>query len=110
MDLIREAVELARRLQERATALQTPQERRQQAELDRMIHHPADKATLSFTVHAPERWEVISNGRLVGEPEAAAADALGGAEGKRTWRWERSSARRSRALPRASRAATAAAM
>lgn len=37
---------MARRLQERATALQTPQERRQQAELDRMIHHPADKATL----------------------------------------------------------------
>ena len=46
MELIREAVELARRLQERATALQTPQERRQQAELDRMIQHPADKATL----------------------------------------------------------------
>ncbi len=44
--LIAEAVRLARRLQERAVALQTPQERRQQAELDRMIQHPADKATL----------------------------------------------------------------
>ncbi len=43
---IQRAVELARRLQERATALQTPQERRQQAELDRMIQHPGDKATL----------------------------------------------------------------
>ena len=44
--LITAAVRLARRLQERAVALQTPQERRQQAELDRMIQHPADKATL----------------------------------------------------------------
>jgi RHH-type proline utilization regulon transcriptional repressor/proline dehydrogenase/delta 1-pyrroline-5-carboxylate dehydrogenase len=46
MQRMQKAVELARRLQERAAALQTPQERRQQAELDRMIHHPADKATL----------------------------------------------------------------
>jgi len=45
-DLIQRAIELARRLQERATELQTPQERRQQAELDRMIQSPADKATL----------------------------------------------------------------
>jgi RHH-type proline utilization regulon transcriptional repressor/proline dehydrogenase/delta 1-pyrroline-5-carboxylate dehydrogenase len=44
--LIAAAVSLARRLQERAAALQTPQERRQQAEFDRMIQHPADKATL----------------------------------------------------------------
>lgn len=45
-ELIERAVALARDLQERAAALQTPQERRQQAELDRMIRHPADKATL----------------------------------------------------------------
>jgi len=44
--LVDEAVELARRLQRRAAELQTPQERRQQAELDRMIHHPSDKVTL----------------------------------------------------------------
>lgn len=44
--LIAAALRLARRLQERAVALQTPQERRQQAELDRMIQRPADKATL----------------------------------------------------------------
>jgi RHH-type proline utilization regulon transcriptional repressor/proline dehydrogenase/delta 1-pyrroline-5-carboxylate dehydrogenase len=44
--LIGEAIQLARRLQERANALQTPQEKRQQAEFDRMIQHPADKATL----------------------------------------------------------------
>ncbi len=52
------------------------------------VDHPADKATVSFTVHAPERWEVISNGALAGEPEPSAFDALGGAEGKRTWRWK----------------------
>ena len=45
-NLIGEAIQLARRLQERANALQTPQEKRQQAEFDRMIQHPADKATL----------------------------------------------------------------
>jgi RHH-type proline utilization regulon transcriptional repressor/proline dehydrogenase/delta 1-pyrroline-5-carboxylate dehydrogenase len=46
LSLIDEAVRLARHLQERATALQTPQERRQQAELDRMLQTPADKVTL----------------------------------------------------------------
>ena len=45
-NLIAEAIQLARRLQERANVLQTPQEKRQQAEFDRMIQHPADKATL----------------------------------------------------------------
>src|SRR5262245_65088902 len=44
--LIDQAVELARELQERAVALQTPAERRQQAELDRMLQNPADKVTL----------------------------------------------------------------
>jgi len=43
---IQKAVYLARILQERALSLQTPQERRQQAELDRMIKNPKDKATL----------------------------------------------------------------
>ncbi|MFC5457529.1 proline dehydrogenase family protein [Prosthecobacter fluviatilis] len=45
-ELISQAVELARRLQLRAAELQTPAERRQQAELDRMLQNPADKATL----------------------------------------------------------------
>jgi RHH-type proline utilization regulon transcriptional repressor/proline dehydrogenase/delta 1-pyrroline-5-carboxylate dehydrogenase len=40
------AIEIARRLLVRARELQTPQERRQQAELDRMISLPEDKATL----------------------------------------------------------------
>lgn len=44
---VQKALFLARRLQERATQLQTPPERRQQAELDRMLHHPQDKATLA---------------------------------------------------------------
>jgi RHH-type proline utilization regulon transcriptional repressor/proline dehydrogenase/delta 1-pyrroline-5-carboxylate dehydrogenase len=45
-DLINRAVELARRLQLRATELQTPAEKRQQAELDRMLQTATDKATL----------------------------------------------------------------
>lgn len=40
------AIQIAKRLLIRARQLQTPQERRQQAELDRMIGHPEDKATL----------------------------------------------------------------
>lgn len=44
---VQQAVYLASELQRRANQLQTPQERRQQAELDRMIHNTADKATLT---------------------------------------------------------------
>ena len=43
---VQQAIYLARRLQDRAADLQTPAERRQQAELDRMMHHPGDKSTL----------------------------------------------------------------
>ena len=46
------AVALAAALQTRAVELQTPAERRQQAELDRMLQTPADKATLVQT-HRP---------------------------------------------------------
>lgn len=45
-ELISQAVETARRLQLRANELQTPAEKRQQAELTRMLETPADKATL----------------------------------------------------------------
>jgi RHH-type proline utilization regulon transcriptional repressor/proline dehydrogenase/delta 1-pyrroline-5-carboxylate dehydrogenase len=45
-ELIGRAVALAARLQNRARALQTGAERRQQAELDRMCGTPEDKATL----------------------------------------------------------------
>ena len=44
--LIDRAVALAKDLQERAIELQTAAERRQQAELDRMLRLPGDKATL----------------------------------------------------------------
>ncbi len=43
---ISEAVSIARELLLRATQLQTPAEKRQQAELDRMLQNPSDKATL----------------------------------------------------------------
>ncbi|MGD8842247.1 MAG: bifunctional proline dehydrogenase/L-glutamate gamma-semialdehyde dehydrogenase [Gammaproteobacteria bacterium] len=42
----RRAIALARLLQQRAVPLQTPQERRQQRELERMMLSPHDKATL----------------------------------------------------------------
>ncbi len=43
---IQKTIFLTGLLQQRATDLQTPQERRQQAELDRMMQHPEDKSTL----------------------------------------------------------------
>ena len=46
-ELVGAAVELARRLLERAAELLTPEERRQQRELDKMIQTPQDKATLT---------------------------------------------------------------
>jgi RHH-type proline utilization regulon transcriptional repressor/proline dehydrogenase/delta 1-pyrroline-5-carboxylate dehydrogenase len=59
--LIERAIALARELQARATALQTGAERRQQAELDRMLQTPEDKATLvqltdrAFRAHSAAR-------------------------------------------------------
>ncbi|MBS0208369.1 MAG: proline dehydrogenase family protein [Planctomycetes bacterium] len=59
--LIDAAVRLAAELQDRAVALQSPPERRQQAELDRMLRNPHDKATLvqltdqSFRSHVAAR-------------------------------------------------------
>ena len=58
---IQQTVHLARAMQNQASGLQTPQERRQQAELDRMIHNPRDKVTLAqltdqaFRAHMPHR-------------------------------------------------------
>ena len=59
--LIEAAVLLAAELQREAVTLQTPSERRQQAELDRMLRNTAEKATLveltdqSFRSHAAAR-------------------------------------------------------
>ncbi len=44
--LTERAIALAAELLAEATKLQTPQERRQQSEFDRMVSNPADKATL----------------------------------------------------------------
>lgn len=58
---IERAILLARQLQQRAAALQTPPERRQQAELERMLQTPGDLATLvqmtdqSFRSRTPAR-------------------------------------------------------
>ena len=46
-ELAQKAAFLARRLQEVAATLQTPVEERQQAELERMVQSPHDKATLT---------------------------------------------------------------
>ncbi|MEA3277854.1 MAG: bifunctional proline dehydrogenase/L-glutamate gamma-semialdehyde dehydrogenase [Pseudomonadota bacterium] len=45
-DRVQKAIYLARQLQQRANELQTPQEKKQQRELERMMLHPHDKATL----------------------------------------------------------------
>ena len=55
------SIKLARHLQRRANQLQTPEERRQQAELDRMIQSPSDKVTMiqmtdqAFRAKTPNR-------------------------------------------------------
>jgi len=45
---VQKALRVARHLQQRARVLQTPAEWRQQAELDRMLQTPSDKATLAL--------------------------------------------------------------
>ena len=53
------------------------------------VDHPADKATVRYTIHAPDEWKVIANGHLVGEATPTPANAIGPAEGeRRTWIWE----------------------
>lgn len=52
------------------------------------VDHPADKATVRYTVHAPTGWQVIANGHLVSEPGPTPVGALGTAGDRRTWLWE----------------------
>jgi RHH-type transcriptional regulator, proline utilization regulon repressor / proline dehydrogenase / delta 1-pyrroline-5-carboxylate dehydrogenase len=61
--LVKAALGLATLLQQRAGQLQTPQERRQQAELDRMLQHPEDKSTL--TQITDQSFRSTSAGRVV---------------------------------------------
>lgn len=52
------------------------------------VDHPSDKATARLTVHAPAEWEVVANGRLVGQPyPTPPEDAADGPETgpRRTW-------------------------
>lgn len=52
------------------------------------IDHPADKATVAYTVHAPAQWKVIANGHLEGEPTPTPPDAIGPEGERRTWKWD----------------------
>ena len=61
--LVQASLKLATLLQQRASQLQTPQERRQQAELDRMLQHPEDKSTL--TQITDQSFRSSSPGRVV---------------------------------------------
>ncbi|MEQ1828168.1 MAG: bifunctional proline dehydrogenase/L-glutamate gamma-semialdehyde dehydrogenase [Pirellula sp.] len=61
--IVQASLKLATMLQDRASHLQTPQERRQQAELDRMLQHPEDKSTL--TQITDQSFRSSSPGRVV---------------------------------------------
>jgi aminopeptidase N len=52
------------------------------------IDHPADKATVAFTIDAPAQWQVIANGirRDTSRPDGPAAAAQEGTA-RRRWRW-----------------------
>lgn len=52
------------------------------------VDHPADKATVRYTVHAPRQWKVIANGAQIGEPTATPNGALGPVGDRLTWTWE----------------------
>lgn len=52
------------------------------------VDHPADKATVDFTVHAPTEWKVIANGHLIADPSPTPASAIGPEGDRHTWRWE----------------------
>lgn len=57
---IQKALLVARTLQQRAHELQTPEERKQQTELDRMIQNPGDKVTLTAMTDQAFRSEAAA--------------------------------------------------
>lgn len=57
---IQKALLIARTLQRRASELQTPEERKQQMELDRMIQNPGDKVTLTALTDQAFRSEAAA--------------------------------------------------
>ena len=58
--VIQKALFLASELQKRAHVLQTPEERKQQTELDRMIQNPSDKVTLTALTDQAFRSEAAA--------------------------------------------------
>lgn len=52
------------------------------------VDHPDDKATVRYTIHAPEAWSVIANGHRMSGPTPTLAGALGSGADRRTWVWE----------------------
>ena len=52
------------------------------------VDHPADKATVRYTIHAPTQWKVIANGHLAAGPTPAPSDAIGPQGDRQTWVWE----------------------
>ena len=57
---VQRALHVARELQRRAHELQTPEERKQQTELDRMIQNPTDKVTLTALTDQAFRSEAAA--------------------------------------------------
>jgi len=51
------------------------------------VDHPSDKATVAFTVHAPEGRRVVANGVQEGPAVPAEPERTGGVEGLWSWRW-----------------------
>ena len=51
------------------------------------VDHPSDKATVTFTVHAPATWQVVANGTQIGEPTPTPVGTGGPPGDRRTWRW-----------------------
>ena len=51
------------------------------------IDHPADKATVSYIVHAPKEWKVIANGYQSGPPIKTPSYAIGPKGDRMTWKW-----------------------
>lgn len=52
------------------------------------LDHPADKATVRYTVHAPTEWKVIANGHLTADAHPSPQNAIGPEGDRHTWTWE----------------------
>ena len=52
--------------------------------------HPSDKATVSYTIHAPSKWKVVANGALIEKPKVSAENAIGSKESRHIWKWKSS--------------------